>query len=123
LIKETTRVTDESDEVLSRVEDGVGFVTLNRPKAINSLNQDMVDELRAVLSHLGFADVFDGDFFAPLGQAGRRPHADDRGGRRTRAGWGLPTGDDMRRRHVVARKGLVLNVYRLCRRGLLASSR
>jgi enoyl-CoA hydratase len=65
LIKETTRVTDESDEVLSRVEDGVGFVTLNRPKAINSLNQDMVDELRAVLSHLGFADVFDGDFFAP----------------------------------------------------------
>jgi enoyl-CoA hydratase len=43
-------VTDESGEVLSRVEDGVGFVTLNRPKAINSLNQGMVDELRAVLS-------------------------------------------------------------------------
>jgi enoyl-CoA hydratase len=43
-------VTDESDEVLSRVEDGVGFVTLNRPKAINSLNQGMVDELRAVLA-------------------------------------------------------------------------
>jgi len=43
-------VTDESGEVLSRVEDGVGFVTLNRPKAINSLNQGMVDELRAVLA-------------------------------------------------------------------------
>jgi len=43
-------VTDESDEVLSRVVDGVGFVTLNRPKAINSLNQGMVDELRAVLA-------------------------------------------------------------------------
>ena len=43
-------MTDESDEVLSRVEDGVGFVTLNRPKAINSLNQGMVDELRAVLA-------------------------------------------------------------------------
>jgi enoyl-CoA hydratase/carnithine racemase len=43
-------VTDESDEILSRVEDGVGFVTLNRPKAINSLNQGMVDELRAVLA-------------------------------------------------------------------------
>ena len=42
-------MTDESDEVLNRVEDGVGFVTLNRPKAINSLNQGMVDELRAVL--------------------------------------------------------------------------
>jgi enoyl-CoA hydratase len=43
-------VTDESGEVLSRVEGGVGFVTLNRPKAINSLNQGMVDELRAVLA-------------------------------------------------------------------------
>ncbi|MGB7871284.1 MAG: enoyl-CoA hydratase/isomerase family protein, partial [Mycobacterium sp.] len=43
-------MTDESDEVLSLVEDGVGFVTLNRPRAINSLNQGMVDELRAVLA-------------------------------------------------------------------------
>ena len=43
-------MTDESDEILSRVEDGVGFVTLNRPKAINSLNQGMVNELSAVLA-------------------------------------------------------------------------
>ena len=43
-------MTDESDDILSRVEDGVGFVTLNRPKAINSLNQGMVDELRTVLA-------------------------------------------------------------------------
>ena len=43
-------MTDESDDILSRVEDGVGFVTLNRPKAINSLNQGMVDELSAVLA-------------------------------------------------------------------------
>jgi enoyl-CoA hydratase len=42
-------VTDGSDEILRRVEDGVGFVTLNRPKAINSLNQGMVNELSAVL--------------------------------------------------------------------------
>ena len=41
---------DASDEILSRVEGGVGFVTLNRPKAINSLNQGMVDGLRAVLA-------------------------------------------------------------------------
>ncbi|MEA2636293.1 MAG: enoyl-CoA hydratase, partial [Chloroflexota bacterium] len=41
---------EASDEVLSRVEDGVGFVTLNRPKAINSLNQGMVNELSAVLA-------------------------------------------------------------------------
>jgi enoyl-CoA hydratase/carnithine racemase len=43
-------VTDESDEILSRVEGGVGFVMLNRPRAINSLNQGMVDGLAAVLA-------------------------------------------------------------------------
>jgi len=43
-------VTDESDEVLSRVDNGVGFVTLNRPKAINSLNQPMIEQLSAVLA-------------------------------------------------------------------------
>ena len=42
-------MTDESD-IASRVDGGVGFVTLNRPKAINSLNQSMVDGLRAVLT-------------------------------------------------------------------------
>jgi enoyl-CoA hydratase len=42
-------VTDGSGEVLSRVEDGVGFVTLNRPKAINSLNLGMVNKLSALL--------------------------------------------------------------------------
>jgi enoyl-CoA hydratase len=42
-------VTDESD-IASRVEGSVGFVTLNRPKAINSLNQGMVSGLRAVLT-------------------------------------------------------------------------
>ena len=43
-------MTDGSDEVLRRVVGGVGFVTLNRPEAINSLNQGMVDELRVVLA-------------------------------------------------------------------------
>jgi enoyl-CoA hydratase len=43
-------VTDESDDIASRVDGGVGFVTLNRPKAINSLNQSMVSGLRAVLT-------------------------------------------------------------------------
>jgi len=43
-------VTDESDEVLTRVDRNVGLITLNRPKAINSLNQHMVDALSAVLT-------------------------------------------------------------------------
>src|SRR6201986_4395994 len=39
---------EASDEVLTRVDHGIGFVTLNRPKAINSLNLGMVDELGMV---------------------------------------------------------------------------
>ncbi|MGH3559367.1 MAG: enoyl-CoA hydratase/isomerase family protein [Mycobacterium sp.] len=43
-------MTGESDEILTRVDHGIGFVTLNRPKAINSLTQTMVNELSAVLA-------------------------------------------------------------------------
>ncbi|HET9889119.1 MAG TPA: 3-hydroxyisobutyryl-CoA hydrolase, partial [Mycobacterium sp.] len=43
-------MTDESDEVLTEVEGNVGLITLNRPKAINSLNQQMVDTLSAILT-------------------------------------------------------------------------
>jgi enoyl-CoA hydratase len=43
-------VTGESDEILTRIDDGVGIVTLNRPKAINSLTQNMVNALATVLS-------------------------------------------------------------------------
>ncbi|OBG65288.1 MULTISPECIES: enoyl-CoA hydratase/isomerase family protein [unclassified Mycobacterium] len=43
-------MTDESDEVLTRIDGDVGLITLNRPKAINSLNQQMVDALGAILT-------------------------------------------------------------------------
>ncbi|MBS4729225.1 enoyl-CoA hydratase/isomerase family protein [Mycobacterium sp. SM1] len=43
-------MTGESDEILTRVDEGVGFVTLNRPKAINSLTHNMVTTLSAVLT-------------------------------------------------------------------------
>ncbi len=43
-------MTDESDEVLTEVEGNVGLITLNRPKAINSLNQQMVDALSTILT-------------------------------------------------------------------------
>jgi enoyl-CoA hydratase len=45
----TEAVTGESDEILTRVDGGVGFVTLNRPRAINSLTHTMVDVLSTVL--------------------------------------------------------------------------
>lgn len=39
-----------TDEVLAGVEDGVGFLTLNRPKAINSLTHAMVTAMDAALA-------------------------------------------------------------------------
>ena len=43
-------MTAQSDEILTRVHGGVGLVTLNRPKAINSLTHHMVTVLDQVLT-------------------------------------------------------------------------
>lgn len=40
----------QTDEVLTRVDDRVGFLTLNRPKAINSLTQTMITAMDAALA-------------------------------------------------------------------------
>jgi enoyl-CoA hydratase len=42
-------VAADTDEILARVDRGVGFLTLNRPKAINSLTHSMVATLHKVL--------------------------------------------------------------------------
>jgi enoyl-CoA hydratase len=42
-------VAADTDEILARVDGGVGFLTLNRPKAINSLTHSMVTTLHEVL--------------------------------------------------------------------------
>lgn len=50
----TADVTDGSGgqtaEILTRVDNGIGLITLNRPKAINSLTQSMVETLRPLLA-------------------------------------------------------------------------
>jgi len=43
-------VGPDTDEILTRVDGGVGFLTLNRPKAINSLTQTMVTAMDAALT-------------------------------------------------------------------------
>ncbi len=63
-------MTAESDEVLSRVEGSVGLITLNRPKAINSLNQHMVDALRDILTRWESDDAVHAVVLAGAGERG-----------------------------------------------------
>lgn len=63
-------MTDESDEVLTRIDGDVGLITLNRPKAINSLNQPMVDALRAVLARWADDDAVRAVVLSGAGERG-----------------------------------------------------
>ena len=63
-------VTEETDEVLTRVDGSVGLITLNRPKAINSLNQQMVDALRTVLTRWDDDDAVRAVVLAGAGERG-----------------------------------------------------
>ena len=63
-------MTEESDEVLTRVDGGIGLITLNRPKAINSLNQTMVDALSAVLTRWEHDDAVRAVVLSGAGERG-----------------------------------------------------
>ncbi|BBZ71578.1 3-hydroxyisobutyryl-CoA hydrolase [Mycobacterium paraseoulense] len=63
-------VTEESDEVLTRVDGNVGLITLNRPKAINSLNQQMVDALSAILTDWADDDAIRAVVLSGAGERG-----------------------------------------------------
>lgn len=63
-------MTGESHEALTNVEGGVGFVTLNRPKAINSLNQTMVDLLATVLMSWEHEDAVHAVVLSGAGERG-----------------------------------------------------
>jgi enoyl-CoA hydratase len=43
-------LSNDTEEILTRIDGGVGFVTLNRPTAINSLTQGMVTAMDATLT-------------------------------------------------------------------------
>ncbi len=66
----TGTMTGDSDEVLTRVDGGVGLITLNRPKAINSLNHAMVGLLSAVLSRWERDDAVRAVVLAGAGERG-----------------------------------------------------
>jgi enoyl-CoA hydratase len=63
-------VTADTDEILVRVDRGVGFLTLNRPKAINSLTHSMVATLHDVLRDWEYEDDVRAVVLAGAGERG-----------------------------------------------------
>ena len=60
----------DADEVLTRVQDGIGFLTLNRPKALNSLTHPMVNAMDAVLTAWADDDTVDAVVVNGAGERG-----------------------------------------------------
>ncbi|WP_396926149.1 enoyl-CoA hydratase/isomerase family protein [Mycolicibacterium sp.] len=63
-------MTADSDEVLTRVDGGVGFLTLNRPKAINSLTHTMVTIIANALTEWADDDAVAAVVLAGEGERG-----------------------------------------------------
>src|SRR5271154_3279224 len=63
-------MTGTSEGVLTRVDGGIGLVTLNRPKAINSLNQQMVNALSDVLARWEADDAVHAVVLSGAGERG-----------------------------------------------------
>ncbi len=63
-------MTAETDEVLTHIEGGVGFLTLNRPKAINSLTHPMVTALARTLTEWADDDAVTAVALSGAGERG-----------------------------------------------------
>jgi enoyl-CoA hydratase len=63
-------VSADADEVLTRVRDGIGFLTLNRPKALNSLTHPMVNAMDAALTAWADDDTVDAVVVNGAGERG-----------------------------------------------------
>jgi len=63
-------VSADTDEILTRINGRVGFLTLNRPKAINSLTHTMVTAMDAVLADWSRNDAVDAVIVSGAGDRG-----------------------------------------------------
>jgi enoyl-CoA hydratase len=68
----------ETVEVLARIDDGVGHLLLNRPRAINALTPAMIDELAATLSEWAQDDRVERVLLTGAGERGLCSGADVR---------------------------------------------
>jgi len=63
-------VSADTDEILTHLDGDVGFLTLNRPKAINSLTQTMVTAMDAILTAWATDDAVKSVIVSGAGERG-----------------------------------------------------